>query len=87
MPTQVQELQDLLDAHSDKRVSVIAPTSVGKSTFLQYIKNAHDQDELWRERIAKRGVNFTDADNMRRSIERDIKKAGVPIITFEINGG
>lgn len=44
----------------------------------------HINDELLRQRIVQRGVNFEDAKNMQRQIEEEIKESGIPSITFPV---
>lgn len=41
-------------------------------------------DDLLRERTKARGVNFEDAKNMQRQIEREIGKSKIPVIEFSI---
>lgn len=58
MPSRVKELQELLGKHTDKKISVVGATGTGKSTFLKYIKNAHDQDELVFPKLTKEESDY-----------------------------
>jgi len=42
----INKLQVLLNKNQDKRIVVIGTTCVGKTTFLENIKNAYDMDKL-----------------------------------------
>ncbi len=46
-------LGKVLDANKDKRVVVVGTPCTGKSTFLRYIKNAYDMDELIFPKLSK----------------------------------
>jgi len=56
-------------------------TVVINSDLIIYLKIS---DKLLKERTKKRGVNFTDAKNMQRQIEQDIKTSRIPSITFSL---
>lgn len=48
------------------------------------IINLKISDELLRERVKSRGVNFEDAKNMQRQIDEDVEKSGIPVIDFPV---
>ena len=41
-------------------------------------------DDLLRKRATSRGVNYSDAKNMKDNIERDLEKVEIPIISLDI---
>lgn len=41
-------------------------------------------DELLRKRATSRGVNYSDAKNMKDNIERDLEKTKIPVISVAV---
>ena len=37
-----------------------------------------------RKRAEKRGVNYSDAKNMKNNIEKDLEKTNIPVITVTV---
>jgi hypothetical protein len=55
---QATKLQKILDMHKDERVVVVGPTCVGKTTFLENIKEADDMDELVFPQLTKEESDY-----------------------------
>jgi adenylate kinase family enzyme len=47
------ELAKIINSNKDKRVLIVGTTCTGKTTFLKYIKNAFDMDELVFPKLTK----------------------------------
>ena len=41
-------------------------------------------DDLLRKRATSRGVNYSDAKNMKDNIERDLEKTNIPVISVAV---
>ena len=81
-----EEIGKTMDRLVRERVKIQAGQPVFGSVIIDcdLIVYLNILDELLRKRATSRGVNYSDAKNMKDNIERDLEKTKIPVISVDV---